>query len=299
MSKSILSQSDLLHILPEIEKEVIRVLGKYQGTTLTITDAEAFQSYISSCINTGIVAIDTETNNSLDPLSCKIMGLCLYAPGLRQAYIPINHRDPVTKVRLDSQLTEQDIKSGLQQIIDSSVKIIMHNGKFDYEVLKCTCDICVKPDWDTMVAARLLNENERAGLKEQYTSKIDPTQESYKIDKLFKNIQYADVNPEIFALYSATDSYITYKLYEYQFPQMQNEKKIFKLFTEIEMPLVVIVAEMELCGAVADLAYCQKLKEKYEAKLRDVLPVPVAITKSKRSLPFAIASTVLFIAIRW
>ena len=33
------------------------------------------------------------------------------------------------------------------------------------------------------------------------------------------------------------------------------------------MPLVVIVAEMELCGAFADLEYCQKLKSKYETKL--------------------------------
>jgi hypothetical protein len=40
-----------------------------------------------------------------------------------------------------------------------------------------------------MVAARLLNENERAGLKQQYIEKIDPSQEKYSIDHLFENVQ--------------------------------------------------------------------------------------------------------------
>ena len=265
-----ISASPQSSILEKIEKEVMRVLGKQQKNIITITDINAFHDYVSSCIDAGIVAIDTETNNSLDPLTCKLMGLCLYAPGLRYAYIPINHRNPETRIRLGEQLTEKDVKNELQRILDSGIKVIMHNGKFDYEVLKCACDVCIGPNWDTMVAAQLLNENERAGLKDQYIAKIDKTQERYSIDKLFNEVQYADVKPEIFALYSAVDPYMTYKLYEYQLPIMKSEKNIFELFTKIEMPLVVIVAEMELCGALADLDYCQKLKEKYDAKLKAI-----------------------------
>ena len=264
------SQPNILDNLKEIKEKVLRILGKYQRNTLTIRSEDVLHNYISVCINNGIIAIDTETNNSLDPLTCKLMGLCLYTPGYQQVYVPINHRDPISKQRLTMQLTESHVKVELQRILDSGITIVMHNGKFDYEVLKCTCDICVKPHWDTMIAARLLNENESASLKNQYASKIDKSQESYKIDELFKKIQYADVDPEIFALYSATDAYITHKLYEYQLPLMDSEKKIYKLFKDIEMPLVTIVAEMELCGALADLSYCQKLQEKYEAKLIDI-----------------------------
>ena len=137
-----------------------------------------------------------------------------------------------------NQLTEEDVKNELQRINESGIKIIAHNGKFDYQVLKCTCEVLVVPYWDTMVAARLLNENEGYGLKYQYTTKIDSTQEEYNIEKLFKNVQYADVKPEIFALYSAVDPYMTYRLYEYQLPIMESEKKIFNLFMTIEMPLV-------------------------------------------------------------
>ena len=267
MSKKEPSRAQVLFSLKEIEKEVFRVLGKQQENITTITDASVFQDYIAACIDAGSIAIDTETNNSLDPLTCKLMGLCLYAPGLKAAYIPINHRNPETMSRLTLQLTEDDVRRELQKVLESGIKIIMHNGKFDYEVLKCTCGICVGPHWDTMIATRLLNENERYGLKEQYISKIDKAQEKYNIEKLFKDVQYTDVKPEVFALYSAMDSFMTYKLYEYQLPLMKGEKNIFKLFTDIEMPLVVIVAEMELCGALADLNYCQKLKDKYETRL--------------------------------
>ena len=270
MKKEVLNRSEIMDKLKEIDKEVIRVLGKHRDKVLTITSRQVFDDYITACIGTGVIAIDTETNNSIDPITCKIMGLCLYSPGLMYAYIPINHRDPKTKARLTEQLTEADIKEGLESVVESKIKIIMHNGNFDYKVLKCTCGIEVVPTWDTMIATKLLNENESAGLKYQYTTKIDKTQESYNIEKLFDGVQYADVSPEIFALYSAVDPYMTYRLYEYQIPLMKSEKKIFRLFQEIEMPLVTIVAEMELCGALVDLEYCEKLKDKYVAKLRAI-----------------------------
>ena len=247
MTKKVLQRTEVLSSLVEKEKKVLITLGKHQDNICTIRDLEHFHNYVSACISTGIISIDTETNNSLDPLTCNLMGLCLYAPGLQYSYVPINHRNPATRARLDNQLTERDVKNELQRVLDSGIKIVMHNGKFDYEVLKCTCDICVVPYWDTMIATRLLNENEGYGLKYQYTAKIDNTQEKYNIEELFDGIQYADVKPEIFALYSATDAYMTYKLYEYQLPLMEQEKKIFNLFMTIEMPLVTVVAEMELC----------------------------------------------------
>ena len=127
MSNQDSSRSDVLYALGEIEKEVIRVLGKYRSNIITITDMETFHNYVSSCIEAGIVAIDTETDNSLDPLTCKLMGLCLYAPGLQYAYVPINHRDPETKVKLINQLTEEDVKEELLRIITiQPIKLPMH-----------------------------------------------------------------------------------------------------------------------------------------------------------------------------
>lgn len=202
--------------LKVIRDRVIKVLGKQIKNTVVIRTFDDFSAYIDKAIAYGSIAIDTETNNSLDPVTCQLMGPCLYVPGERQAYIPLNHVDPDTEERLSWQLTEEDCKQQFQRLIDNNVKVIMHNGKFDYEVIKCTCGIEVPPYWDTMIAARLLDENEQAGLKYQYVTKIDPTQEKYDIEKLFENVQYSLVDPELFSLYASHDAYMTYQLYVYQ-----------------------------------------------------------------------------------
>ena len=259
--------------LEEIKKEVLRVLGKQKDNVLVIKSREDFHNYITKCIENKIIAIDTETNNSLDPITCKIMGLCLYTPDEKQAYIPINHRNPETQERLEWQLTEQDIKEELQRVIDAKTYSVLHNGKFDYQVIKCTCDSIINIDWDTLIGAKLLDENEKsAGLKEQYIDKIDPDQEKYKIDHLFKNVEYADVDPDIFALYAATDSYMTDKLYEWQIDKfnLPENKKLLDLATNLEMPLVKVIAEMELAGMDVDQDYGKLLSAKYHKQLEKI-----------------------------
>lgn len=267
-----------------IKINVFKVLGHQRANTLIIRDRVTLHEYISKAIESGVIAIDTETNNSLDPVTCQLMGPCLYYPGGKNAYIPLNHRDPSTKERLPWQLTEQDIKEELQRVVDAKIEIIMHNGKFDYEVIKCTCGIEVKPTWDTMVAARLLNENELAGLKPLYRKYVDPTQEKYDIEKLFNKIAYADVDPEVFALYAATDPYITYKIYLLQKEELakpeygphldlagkHNVPGLRWLFHNVEMPIVIVTAEMELQGVKVDTAYGARLKEKYNKQLDDI-----------------------------
>lgn len=256
-----------------INEEVIRVLGKQSDNIICIRDKETFHNYITKCINNNIIAIDTETNNSLDPVTCKLMGLCLYTKDEKQAYIPINHRNPDTQELLENQLTENDVKEELERVISAKTYSILHNGKFDYEVLKCTCDVCINIDWDTMIGAKLLDENEQsAGLKQQYIEKIDNSQEKYSIDHLFNGVEYADVDPSIFAYYAATDSLMTYKLYEWQIDKfkLKDNSKLFNLAKTLEMPLVKVIAEMELAGMEVDMEYGKLLSNKFHNKLEVV-----------------------------
>ena len=263
-----------------IRKEVTRVLGTYAENTIVIRSYTEFVSYIDKSISNGIIAIDTETNNSLDPISCKIMGLCLYTPEMKNAYIPVNHVDIDTKEKFSWQVTEEQIKEQLSRL--SNATVLMHNGKFDYEVLKCTCDIVLHIDWDTMVGAKVLNELERAGLKQQYIEKIDPSIEKYSIEQLFENIDYAIVEPELFALYAATDAYMTYKLYEYQKNEFDKPDNagLYNVFSTIEMPVVPVVAEMELAGVCIDNVYAERLSAKYH-KMYDDLQIRITEELSK------------------
>lgn len=260
-----------------IEQSVHKILGKYAESTIVIKSEEEYDDYIDKCIKSGIVALDTETNNSLDPLTCKLMGLCLYAEGLPAAYIPVNHVDKNTGKRLDWQLTESQIKTGIEKLKD--VKIITHNGKFDYKVIKCTCNCSFSIFWDSQVAARILNENEySSGLKQQYIMKIDPTEEKYSIDHLFEGLEYAIVDPELFALYAATDSYKTFVLYKYQFEELSKpeNKRLLNLLFEVEFPVMEVVSEMELDGIALDKEYCERLSAKYHKKL-DVINEKLSI----------------------
>ena len=79
-----------------IRAEVYRILGKYKDNTVVIKTRAQLRDYISKSISNGIIAIDTETNNSLQPITCKLMGPCIYTPGEKNAYIPINHVDLFT-----------------------------------------------------------------------------------------------------------------------------------------------------------------------------------------------------------
>ena len=254
-----------------IKVKVLEVLGKQKKNVIVIKDKETFENYILKAIEFGRIAIDTETNNSTDPMTCKLMGLCLYYAGGKQAYIPVNHVDPETGERLAWQLTEVDCKEQLQRIKDAGTFIVMHNGKFDYEVIKCTCDIEIEPDWDTMIGAHTINENERMGLKIQYIDKIDPTQEKYDIEHLFI-VPYKYVDPDIFALYAATDSMMTDKLYEYQVAILEapGNERLYWLFKNIEMPIVKVAGDIELIGVCIDQEFGERLKVKFNQNLEEI-----------------------------
>lgn len=257
--------------LSVIKIKVLEVLGKQRKNIVVIKTKEDFENYISKCIEFGRVAVDTETNNSTDPMTCQLMGLCLYYKGGKQAYIPINHVNPETSEKLSWQLTEQDCKEQLQRLKDAETFVVMHNGKFDYEVLKCTCDIEIEPDWDTMIGAHTINENEKMGLKWQYIDKIDPTQEKYDIEHLF-TIPYKYVEPDVFALYAATDSMMTDKLYEYQVAILEapGNEKLYWLFKTIEMPIVKVAGDIELIGVCIDQEFGEKLRLKFNQNLEDI-----------------------------
>lgn len=255
-----------------IREKVYSVLGKQINRVQVIKTKEEYLDYIDLCIKNGIAVIDTETNNSTDTITCKLMGLCLYTPGdnVKQVYVPVNHRNPDTKERLDWQLTEEDIAEGLNRLEKAKTKNIFHNAKFDYQVLKQTCGVPLSIYWDTLLGAKIIDENEfSAGLKQQYIAKIDPEQEKYSIDELYNGIEYADVDPELFALYAATDSYMTYKLFEYQYSILSTEhnKDLLDLLFNVEFPCITVTAEMELAGIEIDKEYSKKLQEKYHKRL--------------------------------
>jgi DNA polymerase-1 len=109
------------------------------------------------------------------------------------------------------------------------------------------------------------------GLKFQYIDKIDPTQEKYDIEKLFI-VPYKYVDPDIFALYAATDSMMTDKLYVYQVAILEapGNEKLYWLFKTIEMPIVKVAGDIELIGVCIDQEFGERLKIKFNKNLEEI-----------------------------
>lgn len=250
-----------------ITENVNRILGKQKDNVLLITTKEDLHDYIQRGLHFGRIAIDTETNNSLDPLTCKLMGLCLYVKGEKQVYVPVNHVNPESRELLKGQLTEKEIGDELQWMVDNkgNCKFIFHNYVFDYEVLKCTCGVSIPLDYDSVTAARMIDENDQAGLKYLYTKFIDPSQEKYNIEHLFEGLEYAVFDPKLFALYSATDAMMTDRLYEYQMGIFKKPEYagVYDCTVNIEFAVEQAVAETELYGVAIDRDYSARLSAKY------------------------------------
>lgn len=256
--------------LKVISDEVMKILSRYKDFVRVIYDENELNQYIDFVISRGdegILAFDTETNNSIDPLTCKLMGLCLYIPNTKPVYVPINHCYPETDTLLPNQVSMQCVTDICNKIKNSAIKLIYHNGKFDIRVCYNTAGVYLPIWWDTMIAAQLINENEQAKLKVQYKAHVDSTMSEYNIENLFTGLPYAWISPELFAYYAAIDSYDTYSLQQKQqryFEEVGNEK-LYNLFMNIEMPIVTVTAEMEDNGICIDTDYTDRLNKKYQS----------------------------------
>lgn len=246
-------------------------LGKYTDQYLLLRDEESVVNYFRTILENGTGAIDTETD-SLDTIMCTLAGVCLYTPGQKPAYIPMHHISYVTGVESANQVEDSVVKKCLQECEDAGVKWIMHHAKFDMRVMFNKLGVLVSCYWDTMLAAKCLNENESAALKDLHL-KYCKTQdtESLTYEKLFEGIPFTQIPISIGYLYSAGDGVKTWELYEFQKKHL-NRKNLpgpYEVFRNIEMPLIPVVAEMENIGITLDIEFAQKLSEKYNAQLKE------------------------------
>ena len=252
-------------------------LGKYRDYYIVIRTVEELESYFDSFSELQKVAIDTETT-SLDPLTTTIAGLSLYTKDNKACYIPLNHVSHVTGERLKNQLNVEVVKQYLEKY--KNCRWIMHNAKFDTRVIKHTVGVDLTCWWDTSVCARLLDENEPAGLKEQHAKYCaDEKEEALKFSTLFDDIEFTKVPIDTAYLYAAGDAIKTFDLYEFQTKAFEDSdlSRVYEVFTNIEMPLIPVVAEMEDVGMAFDFEISNGLVEKYgairENKLKEALEV--------------------------
>lgn len=200
--------------------------------------------------NWSCFAIDTETTDlKQDRLELTGISLC---DGYINAYIPI-HSDWNGGV-----FTIQD----LEELIPSDAKIIMHNSSFDLRVLaKFGLDLFGHKLFDTMVAAHLLDENRSKSLKSLTRELLGREVNDYDHNISHYSQEFFD--------YALADSNNTYALYDLFLPTILEDKKLARLFFQIEMPFQKVIAMMEMNGVDIDLDKYKVMKDElYQEVLR-------------------------------
>lgn len=228
-----------------------------QGDYSVVTNLEELQNYINIIEeNEKIVAFDCETT-SLDTLNTQLVGFSLSSQAGKGIYVPLYTSNLFEN--LDFIPQEKALEQIARLFNNPQVTVILHNGKFDYKVLrssgikinnnKVSCKLV-----DTMIAEWLLNSDK--------TGKNSYSLEYLAETKLgLKGIEYEDLVPkgQTFAdlpiekayPYAAEDADFTFQLWQKLEPQLKSQN-LYELFTSTEMRLMPLLAEMEITGIHLD-----------------------------------------------
>lgn len=209
-----------------------------------VDNKKAQKILVQNLLQQKAVCFDTETT-SLNELEAELVGMSFsYKKGLAY-YIPLseNREEVLETLQIFRPFFEKE-----------DLLKIAHNLKYDYKVLK-QYDITVKGAmFDTMIAHYLLNPDGRHGM--DYLSDVflnyKPVSIETIIGKKGKNQgTFRDADLRTQTDYAAEDADVTYQLYELFAPQLKKEN-LENLFYTIEMPLMVVLAKMELEGVSLD-----------------------------------------------
>lgn len=209
-----------------------------------IDQPKAQRILLENLLKQKAVCFDTETT-SLNELEAELIGMSFsYKKGLAY-YIPIS----------ENQEQAQETVELFRPFFEAeNVLKIAHNLKYDAKVLR-NYNIDIKGKiFDTMIAHYLLNPDGRHGmdyLSEMYLD-YKPVSIESLIGKKGKNqVTLREVDVETQTAYAAEDADVTFQLYELFAPQLVKEN-LENLFYNVEMPLMKVLAKIELTGVKLD-----------------------------------------------
>ncbi len=234
----------------------------------TILDRPALDALIAELAAAPAFAVDLETT-SLDPRKAEIVGISVSWRDHEAAYIPVAHRYPGAPV----QLSRDEVLEALRPLLtDPSRKKIGQNLKYDYQVFR-TSGLEMAGIWcDTMLASYLLNPARSShGLDSLSVEHLDHKMITFEevAGKGKDQLRFDEVEVAAASTYSCEDSDATFLLHRKFMPRLE-EAGLSRLFFELEVPLVTILAEMELVGVRLDLPLLEELSAGFGSRLAEL-----------------------------
>jgi DNA polymerase I len=233
---------------------------------ILVTGADKLEALVKKLLEAKIYCFDTETTD-VDPNNCELVGISFCIKASEAYFVPMPQNQDKTKELLEC----------LRPVFESEEKTVVgQNIKFDALVLKWYGIELKGTYFDTMIAHYLLEPDLRHNmdyLAETYL-KYKPISIESLIGKKGKSQgNMRDVEVETVKEYAAEDADVTFRLYEYFLPKLK-EEGLLDLFTNIEAPLVKVLATMEFNGVKVEQSflntYSKELEEKMELMEKEI-----------------------------
>ena len=231
--------------------------------TYKLIDNESDMLNLSEFLRTNeILSLDTETT-STNAIDAELVGLSFSVTENEAFYVPIPPEQ-------DKALKIVNIFKPLYE--DSKIQKVGQNIKYDLSVL-ANYGVTLKGDmFDTMIAHYLLQPELRHNM--DYMAEVYLNYKTIHIEELIgpkgkKQGSMRDLNPEDIYEYACEDADITLKLKNILEPKLK-ENGIWNLFHDIEMPLVSVLAEMEMNGVRIDTTSLQETSTILSKRINDI-----------------------------
>lgn len=179
-------------------------------------------------------------------------------------YIPLSHQ-------IGEQLEINEAINVLKPILENeNIKKTLQNAKFDYNILQ-NYDIKIKGIiFDTMLASYIKDPTRKHGLKNQSLEHLNHImQEITELIGSGKNcISMECVSIEDATSYACDDAFATLELTK--FWQQNLDERELKLLYDVEVPLSLVLAQMEYDGVSIDVEYLNSLTKEFNAQIADL-----------------------------
>jgi len=228
-----------------------------------LTSRDGILGLFSTLRQQGRFALDLETTSE-DPMRADIVGISFAWQDHEAFYIPVAHQN------LPDQPDKEFVLGQLKPLLeDEGLAKVGHNIKYEYIIFKRHEIEIRNMACDTMVASYVINPSKyRHNLDDVALDYLDYHTTSYKdvVGTGKKALRFDQVPIEPAKEYACEDSDITYMLSNILLPKVM-EACMEELFYSIEMPLINVLAQMEMAGVKIDVGVLQSMSREFKQEL--------------------------------
>jgi len=217
----------------------------------------------------GCFAFDTETT-SLDYMAARIVGVSFALKPGAAAYVPLAHDYPGAPEQLDRDTVLEKLRPLLES---RELKKIGHHIKYDRNVL---ANHGIKLDgigFDTMLESYVLDSTAtRHDMDSVALKYLGHTNISYEevAGKGKNQISFNEVPVESAAPYAAEDADITLQLHQVMWPQLTAAPGLEGIYSDIEIPLVTVLSDMEQAGVAIDTGMLARQSHELARRISEI-----------------------------